>query len=77
MIDDIIYHHLHPISIHFQVKASSLAAVGSVQSRVTTTYATCHAKAEQAVASAKAKTLEISSKAKNVAKAETDGWDGV
>lgn len=51
-----------------QVKASSLAAVGSVQSRVTTTYATCHAKAEQAVASAKAKTLEISSKAKNVAK---------
>jgi len=51
-----------------QVKASSLAVVGSVQSRVTTTYETCHSKAQQAVTSAKAKTVEISTKAKNVAK---------
>ena len=65
----IIYHHFHPISIRFQVKASSLAVVGSVQRRVTTTYETCHSKAQQAVTSAKAKTVEISTKAKNVAKA--------
>lgn len=51
-----------------QVKASSLAVVGSVQRRVTTTYETCHSKAQQAVTSAKAKTVEISTKAKNVAK---------
>ena len=57
-----------PSDFH-QVKASSLAVVGSVQSRVTTTYETCHSKAQQAVTSAKAKTVEISAKAKNVAKA--------
>ena len=79
LLSSIIYHHLfcHPISFvfpsHFhpisQVKASSLAAVGSVQTRVTKTVETCQSRAQQAVTSAKAKTVELSSKAKNVAKA--------